>query len=211
MYNITKIRAMSYAAMVSAFLVPKALAQVEATVSLTHDDADGIIGIGDTVTWTLAVGYTGDATHVATINMAILGDNSLGTSSNFAYSTFGDGQGFNGGTNGGTSNGAGIQFVNFNNVDLPVFDPAPIRLDNPLTAGSFEFTASNIGTLEYELTRGLASSAFVVVSLSPFAEALFIDPEDVTLVIDPLTIVPSPTTMSAMGLAGLIATRRRRA
>ncbi|MFG0304722.1 MAG: VPLPA-CTERM sorting domain-containing protein [Phycisphaerales bacterium JB040] len=175
-----------------------------ATVFLQHDDADSTINVGETVTWTLSVAFTGGEV-VSGVNMAINGDNTLGTSSGMAYTAT------NGGNNGGTSNGAGIGFVNLtNSLFIEAFQGILALRDNPLVIGTFDFTAGAEGTLNYTIAKGQSSSAFVSVAQSAFAETLFANPGDVAIEIQSLTIVPTPASAALLGLGGLVATRRRR-
>ncbi|MFT5424949.1 MAG: hypothetical protein ACI89L_002752 [Phycisphaerales bacterium] len=181
-----------------------------ATMVLSHDDVDGIINVGESVTWTLSVAFTGgDAASGG--NQVISGDNALGNSSAMAYTPT------NGGSNGGSSNGAGIGFVNWtNSLFLEAFG-SPADHSNPFVVGSFSFTASAVGVLNYSFARGTvgggqADSAFVSIAQTAFAETLF-DTEStagVSYDIQSLTIVPSPASAALLGLGGLVAVRRRR-
>ena len=85
---------MKTAAIIAVAGLASAAAAQSATVSLTHNDGDSTINVGETVTWTLSVAFTGGEV-VSGVNMAILGDNALGTSSAMTYT------GTNGGNNGG--------------------------------------------------------------------------------------------------------------
>jgi len=172
---------------------------------MLHHDGGASINVGDSVTWTLSVSYTGGGA-VSGGNMVISGDNALGTSSAFAYTPT------NGGNNGGTSNGAGIGFVNWtNSLFLEAFGN-PADHSNPFVAGTFSFTAGAVGTLSYAVTKGEASSAFTSVAQDAFNETLFDDVGAAGLTIDvmDLNIVPTPASAALLGLGGLVAVRRRR-
>jgi len=174
-----------------------------ATVSLTHNDADSVINVGETVTWTMTIEFTGGEA-VSGVNMRIDGDNALGQSSAFAY------EATNGGNNGGASNGAGIGFVNMtNSLFLESFGGGPANRDNPLTIGTFDFTAGAAGTLAYSISTGEASSAFLTVAPNAFGD-LAVAEGEASFNIQSLTIVPSPASAALLGLGGLVATRRRR-
>ena len=184
------------------------------TVHLEHDDADSIINVGDTVTWTLSIAFTTEAGAAAgAMNATLLANNSLGTSSDFAYTTtFDDARfGFNGGTTGGASNGAGIDAIGFINslfVAAP-FGGGPATYNNPLVAGTFEFTAATRGDLIYEFITGPRPAPFVTIDISSFAQN-FYELEDVAFEIDTLTIVPTPATTLPFVALGLGITHRRR-
>ena len=181
-----------------------------ATVNLTHDDADGLIMIGDSVTWTMTVSFSGFAGDPVAGggNMSIGGNNAVGTSSAMTYTPT------NGGNNGGTSNGAGIGFVNWtNSLFLEAFNPGSTAdRSNPFVVGTFSFTAGAEGVLSYAITKGQASSAFVSVASSAFAETLYADTNaaGLTIQVQDLNIVPSPASAALLGLGGLVAIRRRR-
>jgi len=202
----TRPRIVGAAVAACALLGPAALAQDDpsAAVYLTHDDADGVIAVGETVTWSLEIGFTG-AELASGCNIAIHADNTLGESSPMHI------QPFNGGNNGGTSNGAGFDYVNFtNSIFLEAFSGVVADRSNPLLVGEFDFTATRAGTLEYELVNGPASFAFVSIAQTAFAQTDFSSYE-VAIITDTLTIVPSPSSLTPLALVGLLANRRRRA
>ena len=195
---------MKTAAIIAVAGLASAAAAQSATVSLTHNDGDSTINVGETVTWTLSVAFTGGEV-VSGVNMAILGDNALGTSSAMTYT------GTNGGNNGGDSNGAGIGFVNLtNSLFIEAFQMIAADRSNPLVIGTFDFTGGAEGVLAYNVAKGQSSSAFVSVAQSAFAETLFANPGDVQISVQSLTIVPTPASAALLGLGGLVATRRRR-
>ncbi|MFT5424948.1 MAG: hypothetical protein ACI89L_002751 [Phycisphaerales bacterium] len=200
---MTKSRA---AALAIALASASASAQQQASVSLSHDDLDGIIAIGDTVTWSLWVGFSGfDPGWVVGLgDLTITGDNSLGTASDMSYEFF------NGGAFFGTSNGAGLSEIRFGNAPFCVDTLCtPARDDNPLLIGSFTFTAASQGTLNYALAEGTASWGFVEMQLDQFTRVAF-DENQTTLNVSSLTILPSPGAFAGLALGGLLATRRRR-
>jgi len=195
---------MKTAAIIAVAGLASAAAAQSATVSLTHNDGDSTINVGETVTWTLSVAFTGGEV-VSGVNMAVNGNNALGTSSDMTYT------GTNGGNNGGTSNGAGIGFVNLtNSLFIEAFQGILADRANPLVIGTFDFTAGAEGVLTYSVDKGQSSSAFVSVAQSAFAETLFANPADVQISVQSLTIVPTPASAALLGLGGLVATRRRR-
>lgn len=178
-----------------------------ATVNLTHDDADGTIMTGESVTWTLSVsfdGFAADATAGGG-NMAING--TLGASSAMTYTET------NGGNNGGESNGAGIGFVNWtNSLFLEAFNPgSPADRSNPFVVGTFTGTYADVGTTDYTVDLGTALSAFLGIDVSAFATTN-LNSEDVARNIQRLSVtdIPSPASAALLGLGGLVATRRRR-
>ena len=200
----TRPRIVGAAVAACALFCPAALAQDDpsAAVYLTHDDADGVIAVGETVTWAIEITFTG-AELASGCNIAIHADNTLGESSPMRF------QSFIGGNNGGASNGAGIDFVNFtNSLFLEAFSGGVADRSNPLLVGEFDFTATQAGTLEYELTLGQSTSAFVTIAQSAFSETTFSSYE-VAIFTDTLTIVPAPYTTALLALSGLLATRRR--
>lgn len=180
------------------------IASAQVTVNLTHDDADSIINVGESVTWTLSIDFT-DAGVLSGGNMSIGGDNALGNSGDMAYTAT------NGGNNGGTSNGAGIGFVNFtNSLFLEAFGSGPALTDNPFVVGTFSFTAGAEGNLNYSITKGEASSAFASTAQSAFAETLYNEAGETQINVQSLSIVPTPASAALLGLGGLVAVRRRR-
>lgn len=183
-----------------------ASAQQAAFVTLAHDDADNTISIGDTVTWSLSVGFSGfDPGWVVGLgDINIQGDDLLGTSSDMAYEFF------NGGAFQGLSNGSGVSEVRFGNAPFCVDTLCtPPRDDNPLLIGTFSFTASAAGTLDFTLSEGTASWGFVEIQLDQFTRVAF-DENQATHNISSLLIVPSPASAAMLGLAGLVGFRRRR-
>lgn len=203
--------------LIAAALTAPSLAQDESVVvSLTHDDTDGVIQIGETVTWTVMISIDDPEGElwIGGANMEILGDNTLGTSTDLAYTAIHDDTEypFNGGTSGGASNGAGIGLVNFSNLAfLECFGPQcnPARA-NPLTVGTFDFTSAQRGVLNYDVERGSLNSPFFEIGFSAFTSIQVDDPELITFDIDTLTIVPAPASALLLAPAGLLATRRRR-
>jgi len=179
----------------------------QAFVTLSHDDADSIVSIGDTVTWSLSVGFSGfDPGWVVGLgDLTIAGDNALGTASDMTYEFF------NGGAFFGTSNGAGVSEIRFGNAPFCVDTLCtPARADNPLLIGSFSFTAASQGTLSYSVTEGTASWGFVEMQLDQFTRIAFGDTQT-TMNVSSLTILPSPAAAAPLVIGGLLATRRRRA
>lgn len=195
---------MKTAAIIAVAGLASAAAAQSATVSLTHDGG-ATVNIGDTVTWTLSVAFTG-AVAATGVNMSIQGDNTLGSSSSMTYTAT------NGGNNDGASNGAGIGFVSLtNSLFLEAFGGGAALRDNPLVIGTFSFTAASAGTLTYGVSKGQATSAFVSVGLSAFADVEFATTGDVAGInVQSLNIVPTPASAALLGLGGLVATRRRR-
>ncbi|MFT5424950.1 MAG: hypothetical protein ACI89L_002753 [Phycisphaerales bacterium] len=180
-----------------------------ATVNLTHDDADGLILVGESVTWTMSVsftGFTGDPVAGGG-NMAINGDNAVGTSGAMTYTPT------NGGNNGGSSNGAGIGFVNWtNSLFLEAFNPgSPADRSNPFIVGTFSYTGDALGTANMSVDQGGAVSAFLGIDISAFATTN-LNSADVARNVQGLTVtdIPSPASAALLGLGGLVATRRRR-
>lgn len=190
-----------------ALAAASAAAQQQAFVTLSHDDADGVIAIGDSVNWSLWVGFSGfDPGWVVGLgDLNILGNNALGTATDMSYEFF------NGGAFFGESNGAGLDEIRFGNAPFCVDTLCtPARDDNPLLIGTFSFTATNAGTLEYVVTEGSASWGFVEMQFDQFTRVAFNETQT-TLNISSLTIVPSPAAAAPLLVGGLIATRRRRA
>jgi len=180
-----------------------------ATVNLTHDDADGLIMIGDSVTWTMTVSFSGFAGDPVAGggNMSIGGNNAVGTSSAMTYTPT------NGGNNGGTSNGAGIGFVNWtNSLFLEAFNPGSTAdRANPFVVGTFSFTGTGLGSVDYAVNIGQAASAFLGIDVSAFSTTNLTS-ANVGRNIQSLTVtdIPSPASAALLGLGGLVATRRRR-
>ena len=180
-----------------------------ATVNLTHDDADGLIMIGDSVTWTMTVSFSGFAGDPVAGggNMSIGGNNAVGTSSAMTYTPT------NGGNNGGTSNGAGIGFVNWtNSLFLEAFNPGSTAdRSNPFVVGTFSFTGTGLGSVDYAVNIGQAASAFLGIDVSAFSTTNLTS-ANVGRNIQSLTVtdIPSPASAALLGLGGLVATRRRR-
>ena len=175
------------------------------SVNLTHDDVDGIIAIGETVTWSLSIGHSGfDPGWVVGLgNMTVTGDNTLGTSTDFVYEYF------NGGTFLGTSNGAGIDDIRFGNAPFCI-DPLcdPHNTDNPMLIGTFDFTATQAGLLDYDLSEGTANWGFVEMQLDIVTRDAF-DVFSTAILSNSLLIVPSPGSLAMIAGAGLLAARRR--
>jgi len=179
----------------------------QVSVSLSHDDADSVIALGETVTWSLAIGFDGfePGWVVGLGDINILGDNTLGTATDMSYEFF------NGGAFFGESNGAGVSEVRFGNAPFCVDTLCtPPRDDNPLLVGTFSFTAASHGTLDYTLTEGAATWGFVEMQLDQFTRIVF-DESQATLDVSSLTILPSPAAAATLLMGGLLATRRRRA
>lgn len=205
---------MKTAALIAVAGLASVAAAQSVTVNLTHDDADSMIFIGESVTWTLSVSFTGFPTGAVASggNMAINGNNALGTSGEMAYTAVNGGNAKTTTPESGTSNGAGITFVSWtNSIFLESFGGGPTVKDNPFVVGTFDFTAGALGTLNYSLVTGQATSAFVSIDESAFSTQNF-NLGDVALNIQSLTIteIPSPASAAMLGLGGLVATRRRR-
>ncbi|MFG0304721.1 MAG: VPLPA-CTERM sorting domain-containing protein [Phycisphaerales bacterium JB040] len=203
---------MKTAALIAVAGLASAAAAQSVTVNLTHDDADSNIAIGETVTWTLSISFTGFADGAAASggNMRINGDNALGTSSDMTYTPVNGGNAESTTPESGDSNGAGIQFVSWtNSIFLESFGGGPAIKTNPFVVGTFDFTGNAEGTLNYSVVRGQATSAFVSIDLSAFATSNFTT-ADVSYNVQSLTIVPTPASAALLGLGGLVATRRRR-
>lgn len=186
-----------------------------ATVMLHHDDADGIISVGETVTWSLSIAFE-NAQVAASSNMEILADNTLGVSSDFVYAHSerpnGFSTGFIGGYIEGSSNGAGIDLVRFfNSLFFEGCTSCGYAFnDNPLVVGTFTFTATRPGTIDYSFALGRADDAFVQLDYSAFQYEYFDTPDDVAILTDSLTIIPAPASALLLAPAGLLAARRRR-
>jgi len=75
------------------------------TVSLTHDDADSLVQLGETTTWTLAIAFEGfsETSIVSGLNATLAAtEPGSGTVSDFEFNYFRAGSG------GGASNGGGF-------------------------------------------------------------------------------------------------------
>lgn len=206
-----------------AFAAGLAQAQL-ASVSLTHDDSDGIINVGETVTWTLAIELISqpDLAVLSEVNIA-LGSTTLGLleTATFEFTPFtpGGGQeGWNGGEPIAISNPQGgfEQIALLNSAWLEAFGGGAADRRNPFVVGRFAATARELGQGTFSITE--SGSEFGVNSnLAPFsfdrAALDFGNPielNEVTLAIDTLTIVPTPSTTIPITLVVLLATRRRR-
>ena len=194
------------AALVAAAIASPALAQA-VDVWLLHDDADGVINLGETVTWTLSVAFTGYPASATAgyMNASILAnDPGLAGSSDMTYAPL---LPF---SYGGLSDGnGGIGWVGFTNVDYVGFGWPPAIYDNPLTVATFTTTGLSAGVLTYDFADGFSSGAFLEIAHSAFASTVF-DLDEVTYSIDTLTIVPAPASALLLAPVGLLAVRRRR-
>ena len=196
---------MKTAAIIAVAGLASVAAAQSAVVNLTHDGG-AEINIGDSVTWTLSVDFTGGEC-VSGVNMSIVGDTALGTSSSMTYTPT------NGGNNGGSSNGSGIGFVNWTNSLLfEAFGQGAADRSNPFVVGTFGFTATGEGILTYAIAKGQASSALVSVAPDAFNDILFEDvgAAGLSFEVQTLNIVPTPASAALLGLGGLVAVRRRR-
>ncbi|MFT5424943.1 MAG: hypothetical protein ACI89L_002746 [Phycisphaerales bacterium] len=206
------------AAVLLAALAPAAIAQ-NATVNLTHDDADGTILVGETVTWSLVIEYEqlGEQDIVSGLNAALTAsDAGLAAASDFAFrlnesaltdpivTATADGIG-------------GFEQIGFINSLLLDFDSFLFTADrrNPLPVGSFQTTALSVGQLTYGFSfstldsGGAASNTFMTHDQSAFNSYLDVPIENITFNIDTLTIVPAPASALLLAPAALLASRRR--
>jgi len=205
---------MKTAALIAVAGLASVAAAQSVTVNLTHDDADSMIFVGESVTWTLSVSFSGFPAGSAASggNMAINGNNALGASTDMAYTPVNGGNAETTTPESGDSNGVGITFVSWtNSIFLESFGGGPAIKDNPFVVGTFDFTAGALGTLTYSVVTGQATSSFVSVDESAFSTQNFTAGE-VAFNIQSLTItdIPSPASAAMLGLGGLVATRRRR-
>lgn len=193
----------------AAALASAAPAQ-EVTVSLTHDDDDGVISIGETVTWALDVAFTG-AELLGQVNLAIRADRSLGVSQLFEFGDGSSTQPFFRYNLDESQTSTGFESININNsLLLEAFGLGTASRDNPIRIGTFEFTALRSGELGYDFGLGRSEIDFVRLERGPTDWIPFATPDDVTLVNESLVIIPAPAPALLLGPASWFASRRRR-
>jgi hypothetical protein len=164
-----------------------------ATIHLTHDDADGEVRPGDTVTWTLSVAFTGaDAALSGNLRLIATAPNAA-EASEFVFQPARYGPIEDNTVDGnGVPDGAG----GFENLvwDNPLFyDFGYYNYDtsNPFVIGTFSTTTNWFGILDYELEPADPESAFLTLSrfLGLFTESF--SREEVEFVVEPLRVGPS--------------------
>jgi|GEM_PF-925116 len=188
------------------------------TVRLEHDDADSVIHVGDTVTWTLWVEFTGyeDWQWLGFFESSLTASNDLVSISNIEFDPYPAEQiGF------GVRPTATLAETEQSSFTRIMFDqtpqegfhvPAP-HPDSPLAVVSFETTAVQHGDLSFafgQLENDYFYASFVTIGLSYFLTADYYDMADTTVLTDTLTIIPTPASTLIFTSLTLAPTRRRR-
>ncbi len=153
------------------------------------------INVGDTVTWTVSVDFTGLAAtgyFGGFVGSFLASDAALGTAGNFASAMAGQGTA-------PAAAGADVNSIN-------VFNSALLGTDDQ-SLGAF-FTFDVVAEAEGALSYGAAGVATLFASDFIFASPIEFTSFQVNS--DSVSIVPAPGAAALLGLGGLVATRRRR-
>lgn len=203
-----------------AALAPLATAQLNPVVTLTADDADGNVNIGDVVTWTVAISWTSNGTvgggddYLFGANLRFIGIGGIlfDLSTATAGTSIGPGTVFNGGGVAGNI----LDNITFADASKSQFGGSS---DNPFIFASFTttITGGNVNdTLSFDVDkRSLGTTAALTIASGgafapPFVTNNFQDADDFTVVSDTITLIPTPGALALLGLSGLGAARRRR-
>jgi hypothetical protein len=214
---------MKIAALVAlAGVATLASAQLNPIVTISHNDADDIVNVGDVVTWTVSISWTS--------NGALGGGDDYMFGANLKF----DAAGGIGGTAGARTQGAGVlPGTTFNGGGA-----TGLSIDNVTFADAFggqfgradangaafvlvswttTIESGNVGdTLSYSADkRSLGTTAALTVASGgafapPFVTNNFQTNADFEVVSDRVQIVPTPGALALLGLGGLAAGRRRR-
>ena len=76
-------------------------------------------------------------------------------------------------------------------------DCTPAVADNPLLVGTYSFTATSAGTLDYTVAEGTANWGFVEIQFDQFQRVAF-DHNQTSISVDSLTIVPAPAAAGTL-------------
>lgn len=155
------------------------------------------INVGDTVSWTVSVSFTGYADASAYfggfVGDFIASDNGLGTAGNIVSNMAGN-------ATTPTANGASVEGIN-------IFHSALLGTDdnsNPIAIMTFDVVADAEGILDY-------GAAGVWSQFG--SDFIFATPDEFTnpdMSSDRVNIVPAPGALALVGLGGLVAARRRK-
>ena len=209
-------------ALLAALTVPATAHAQSLTLTLTHDDDDGVVQIGDTVTWTLIGTHEGFEISQFWIDGPVFGGMTVGlratpglvSNSTIAFNE--NPADFNDSPPGFTTprsepdGDGGFGLVTFtNSIFLYIGCGACAVGDaNPLTVGTFTTTALQPGQLDYTFTDPSRGTYSFFVAISQFEE-FRLAPEQVFFDLQSLTIVPTPASVLLLAPASLIASRRR--
>lgn len=172
------------------------------TMSMNFSASATEINVGETVTWTVSVSFTGlsatgyfgglSGPQALGFGRFIASDNSLGTASNFVNYMAGEGVP-------ATADGATVR-------DINVFNSALLGTNDSSIGVFYQFdvTASAMGQLSYDA----AGVATLFASNFIFNPPIEFTSWPVTS--DVVNIVPAPGAFALLGLGGLAAARRRR-